>query len=65
MGYFIYLVSMIIGVRDPTLRTEKWGHRDEDNSLYISGCKPESHEHVLWGWVRLKFHIRIWFLLKD
>jgi len=30
-------------VRDPT---------------YISGCKPQSYEPVLWGWVRLKVHFR-------
>jgi len=42
-------------VGDPT------STRDEDNSLYISGCKPDLHEPVLWGWVRLKVHFVIWY----
>jgi len=35
--------------------------RDENISLYISGCKPQPHEPVLWGWVRLKVHFVIWY----
>ena len=30
-------------VRDPTLT------RDENILLYISGCKPQSYESILWG----------------
>ena len=41
-------------VGDPT------STRDYSLSLYISGCKPQPHEPVLWGWVRLKVHFLIW-----
>jgi len=34
--------------------------RDEDISLYITRCKPQPHEPVLWGWVRLK----VYFVIK-
>jgi len=34
-------VKRIVG--DPTLT------RDEDISLYITGCKPQPHEPILWG----------------
>jgi len=30
--------------------------RNKNISLYISGCKPQPHEPVSWGWVRLKVH---------
>jgi len=33
--------------------------RDYSLLLYISGCKPQSYEPVLWDWVRLKVHFVI------
>jgi len=33
----------LASVGDPT------STRDESLSLYISGCKPQPHEPVLWG----------------
>ena len=43
-------------VGDPT------SPRDYSLSLYISGCKPQSYEPVLLGWVRLKVHFVIDFV---
>jgi len=34
--------------------------KNEDISLYISGCKPQFYKLVSWNWVRLKVHSVIW-----
>jgi len=65
--YWAVIGPPIICYPTQELSLSAWGEcvgdststRDEDNSLYISGCKPHLIEPVLWGWVRLKVHFVI------
>jgi len=34
---------------------------DDDILLYINGCKYQSYESILWGWVRFKVYSVIWY----
>jgi len=64
-----YPSEYLLGLSGPLLSLSAWGGcvgdptstRDEDLSLYISGCRPQPHELVLWVWVRLKVHFLIWY----